>query len=113
MFHWGNFYGGKICAALERQHPRDLFDVKFLLDNEGFSGAVREGFLFCLLSGDRPIHETLAPNFQDQRRAMENQFSGMSKEVFTYDDFESTREKLVKIVQEKLTDKDQQFLPWF
>jgi hypothetical protein len=28
-------YGGKICAALDRQHPRDLFDVKLLLDNEG------------------------------------------------------------------------------
>ena len=24
----GQLYGGKICAALDRQHPRDLFDVK-------------------------------------------------------------------------------------
>jgi predicted nucleotidyltransferase component of viral defense system len=26
-------YGGKICAALDRQHPRDLFDIKYLLAN--------------------------------------------------------------------------------
>lgn len=24
----GQLYGGKICAALDRQHPRDIFDVK-------------------------------------------------------------------------------------
>ena len=28
-------YGGKICAALDRQHPRDLFDVKKLLEDNG------------------------------------------------------------------------------
>jgi predicted nucleotidyltransferase component of viral defense system len=27
-----DLYGGKICAALDRQHPRDLFDIKLLLD---------------------------------------------------------------------------------
>ena len=31
----GELYGGKICAALDRQHPRDLFDVHYLLDDEG------------------------------------------------------------------------------
>lgn len=30
-------YGGKICAAVDRQHPRDIFDVKLLLENEGFT----------------------------------------------------------------------------
>ncbi len=32
---FGQLYGGKICAALDRQHPRDVFDVKYLLENEG------------------------------------------------------------------------------
>jgi len=45
---FGQLYGGKICAALDRQHPRDLFDVKVLLENNGFSDEVREGFIFCL-----------------------------------------------------------------
>ena len=33
----GQLYGGKICAALDRQHPRDLFDVKFFLQNSPFT----------------------------------------------------------------------------
>ena len=23
-----DLYGGKLCAALDRQHPRDLFDIR-------------------------------------------------------------------------------------
>lgn len=38
----GQLYGGKICAALDRQHPRDLFDVKYLLDNEGFTDEIKK-----------------------------------------------------------------------
>lgn len=30
-----DLYAGKICAALDRQHPRDLFDVHLLLKGEG------------------------------------------------------------------------------
>ena len=106
----GQLYGGKICAALDRQHPRDLFDVKILMENEGFSDDVHEGFLLCLLCSDRPINEVLAPNFQNQRQAMDNQFTGMSYIEFTYDDFERTREQLVKTVNKILTDKDKEFL---
>lgn len=30
-----DLYGGKACAALDRQHPRDLFDIDMLFKNEG------------------------------------------------------------------------------
>jgi predicted nucleotidyltransferase component of viral defense system len=106
----GQLYGGKICAALDRQHPRDLFDVKYLLENEGFSDEIKTGFLYCLLSSDRPVHEIIAPNFQNQRAALENQFAGMTDEDFSYDEYESVRKKLVEIVREKLTRRDRQFL---
>jgi predicted nucleotidyltransferase component of viral defense system len=106
----GQLYGGKICAALDRQHPRDLFDIKHLMRNEGFSNDVRQGFLFCLLGSDRPINEVISPNFQDHRKAMENQFTGMSAEEFLYGDFEATREKLIKVVHAGLTDQDKEFL---
>lgn len=78
----GQLYGGKICAALDRQHPRDLFDIKYLLENEGITEAVKTGFIFCLLSSARPIHEILSPNLQDQRSAFNNQFAGMSAQQF-------------------------------
>ncbi len=106
----GQLYGGKICAALDRQHPRDLFDVKHLLENEGFSDEVRRGFIFCLLASDRPINEVIMPNFQDHRKAMENQFTGMSEDEFSYEEFEATREKLVNVIHANLTDQDKEFL---
>ena len=106
----GLLYGGKICAALDRQHPRDLFDVKYLLENEGFTDDIKEGFLFCLLGSDRPINEVLRPNFQDQRSALVNQFEGMTAEPFTYEEYEQIREKLIKTIHERLTDEDKEFL---
>ena len=106
----GQLYGGKICAALDRQHPRDLFDVKYLLQNEGFSDEIKKGFLLCLLSSARPIHELISPNFQDQRLAMINQFDGMSGEIFTYEEYESIRTQLVETINNNLTKADRTFL---
>ena len=65
----GQLFGGKIVAALDRQHPRDLFDVKYLLEKEGFTDEIKQGFLLCLLCSDRPINEVIKPNFQNQRSA--------------------------------------------
>ncbi len=106
----GQLFGGKIVAALDRQHPRDLFDVKYLLEAEGFTDEIKEGFLLCLLCSDRPINEVIRPNFQDQRSAHENQFAGMTDDVFSYEDFEVTREKLVQVLNQSLTQKDKEFL---
>ena len=103
-------YGGKIAAALSRQHPRDLFDVKYMdlpLSN------CREGLIFCLLGSDRPIHESLAPSLIDQRDAMANQFDGMTDIPFTYDEFEATRSKLIDDVKAIITEADREFLVSF
>jgi hypothetical protein len=106
----GQLYGGKICAALDRQHPRDLFDVKGLFLNEGFTNDIKEGFLMCLLSSNRPLNEMLQPHFIDQREVMVNQFEGMSSEAFTYEDFETTRTELIETIHQNLTERDQEFL---
>lgn len=106
----GQLYGGKICAALDRQHPRDLFDVKYLLENEGFTEEIKKGFILFLLCSNRPLHEMLHPNFIDQRETLVNQFEGMSEEPFTYEDFEKTREELIKTIHQNLTEKDREFL---
>lgn len=106
----GQLYGGKICAALDRQHPRDLFDVKYLLKNDGFTNEVKHGFLYCLLSTSAPINEVLLPNLLDQRKTLENQFEGMSTENFSYTDFLKTRDSLLKIINDQLTLEDRKFL---
>ena len=60
-----DLYAGKICAALDRQHPRDLFDVKYLIDNEGFTDDMRRAFIIYLISHPRPIAELLKPVCKD------------------------------------------------
>jgi predicted nucleotidyltransferase component of viral defense system len=103
-------YGGKICAALDRQHPRDLFDVKLLLDNEGFTDEIKHGFLFGLVSSNRPTFELLDPHLLDQRTAFENQFEGMSAIEFSYDEYEATRLQLIETIQSSLNESDKAFL---
>ena len=103
-------YGGKICAALDRQHPRDFFDVSLLLQTTGINEEIMAGFIYSLLASDRPFNEMLAPNRIDQIKAFENQFSGMSDIAFSYNDFEETREKLIQIIKGKMSQKDKEFL---
>ncbi|PCH61670.1 MAG: nucleotidyltransferase [Gammaproteobacteria bacterium] len=106
----GQLYGGKICAALDRQHPRDLFDVKLMFENEGFTDEIKRGFLLGLVSSNRPTHEILNPQFLDQRTAFENQFEGMSAIAFSYDDYEATRLQLMEEVKSSLDESDRAFL---
>lgn len=100
-------YGGKIAAALSRQHPRDLFDVKYM---DVPLTECREGLIFSLLGSDRPIRESFAPRLIDQREAMANQFEGMTDIPFTYEDFEETRLNLVANVPRTMTEDDVRFL---
>lgn len=109
----GQLYGGKICAALDRQHPRDLFDIKYLLENEGITKDIKAGFLYCLLGSERPILEILNPHFLDQKQALKNQFDGMTLDPFTYEEYDQTRKKLIGAILNSLTQSDKEFLIQF
>ena len=106
-------YGGKICAALDRQHPRDLFDVYLLFQESGYNEDVKNGFIQALVSHMRTMNEVLEPHLLDQRSAFEKQFQGMTDTAFTYEAFEATRENLINIVNSSLSDKDRSFLLTF
>jgi hypothetical protein len=103
-------FGSKICAALDRQHPRDMFDVHPLVTGEGLSRSVIRGFLVCLICHNRPIHELLMPNELDMTYTFSNQFSGMSGIPFTYSDYIATRSKLFPAILKSLSEKDRSFL---
>ena len=103
-------YGGKICAALDRQHPRDLFDIRLLLDNEGFTDEIKLGFIFALISHMRPISEVICPMLVDQKQAFDSQFSGMANIPFSYEDYERTRIQLIQEINSRLTNMDRLFL---
>lgn len=105
-----DLYGGKICAALDRQHPRDLFDIKILFENEGLTSDIRKAFIIYLACHDRPMSELLAPKFLDMRKVFDSEFQGMTENPFTYENLLDVRERLVSTISKELTGKERQFL---
>ena len=103
-------YGGKLVAALDRQHPRDLFDVHLLFENEGITDAMVECFVIYLSGHDRPPHEVLAPREKDISRTYEDQFEGMATVPVTLDQLTATRARLREELSRKLTTRQKNFL---
>jgi len=105
-----DIYGGKICAALDRQHPRDLFDIKLLLENEGVTDSIRRSFVVHLVSHDRPMSELLSPTFQDLKAIFENEFEGMTFVKVSLEELKAARSDLIQAIREGLTDTERQFI---
>jgi predicted nucleotidyltransferase component of viral defense system len=103
-------YAGKICAALDRQHPRDLFDIMMLLREGSFNEGMRQAFIVYLISHDRPMVEVLDPGFADIRPVFEAEFRDMTLEEVTCEDLEKTREELVSMIARELTVEEKQFI---
>lgn len=110
VLHAHDVYAGKLCAALDRQHPRDLFDVHQLLDHEGISAELVETFMVYLISSGMPIAELLAPNRLPIAEVFETQFSGMTLNPVTLEALEDTRERMITLIHQHITDKHRAFL---
>ena len=74
-----DLYGGKLHAALDRQHPRDLFDVMLLFENEGLTADLFRAFLVYVASSGRPMHELLAPAAPLREQLYGEEFEGMTR----------------------------------
>ncbi len=107
---FADLFGGKICAALDRQHPRDLFDIKLLFENEGLSEDIRKAFLIYLISHNRPIHELLDPGFVDFKDIFESEFAGLTRMMVKYEELVETRQILISKIRNDLTDDEKRFL---
>jgi predicted nucleotidyltransferase component of viral defense system len=105
-----DLYAGKICAALDRQHPRDLFDVYLLLKSEGLKPEIRKAFVVYLVSHPRPMVEILSPQQKDMRDIFEKEFKGMIAESIKFETLEKTRNELVEILREELTPHERRFI---
>jgi len=105
-----DLYAGKICAALDRQHPRDLFDITKLLENEGITESIRKAFIVYLLSHPRPIVELLNPNKIDISNIFETEFWGMTDEEITLETLLVTRDKLINNINLSLSKKEKLFI---
>jgi predicted nucleotidyltransferase component of viral defense system len=105
-----DLYAGKIVAALDRQHPRDLFDVRDLIANEGVSDALRQAFIVYLLSHDRPMSEVLAPTLKNIEAAFKHGFSGMTRDPVELADLLAARATLIKYIVGDMSADHRKFL---
>jgi len=105
-----DLYGSKLCAALDRQHPRDLFDVMVLMENEGITKDIRKAFLVYLAGHNRPPHKLLNPNPKDVRAEYESDFKGMSERDVSYEELIQCRDSLPNLILDGLTEDEKGFL---
>jgi predicted nucleotidyltransferase component of viral defense system len=103
-------YGGKLVAAMDRQHPRDLFDVMQLFTHEGITPRIRRAFVVYLASHNRPVHEVLFPTQRDITQDYERTFKGMTTEIVPLPRLLSVREELLDQLQRGLDDDERMFL---
>lgn len=103
-------FAGKLVAALDRQHPRDLFDVAQLLDAEGLSEPLLDAFVVYLASHGRPMSELLAPGEKDIGGEFENDFGEMAAERVSLDTLRSARSRFVRELHRTLLPRHKEFL---
>lgn len=105
-----DLYGGKLVAALDRQHPRDLFDVMQLFAHEGITPGIRRAFVVYLASHNRPIHEVLFPKLHDIDLEYERTFKGMTAFPVALPELLATRERLIGELHAALDEDERRFL---
>jgi len=110
---FADLYAGKLVAALDRQHPRDLFDVRDLLANEGINDELRKAFVVYILSHNRPMSEVLAPARLDVGQEFARGFDGIAETPVTLDDLYKTREVFIAELVGKMPDEHRRFLLTF
>lgn len=108
-----DLYAGKLVAALDRQHPRDLFDVRDLLNNEGIGDALRDAFIVYLISHDRPMSETLTARRKDIGQSFERNFTGMTADTVKLDDLLQARENMIESLIGGMPARHKEFLIGF
>ena len=103
-------HGGKLVAAMDRQHPRDLFDVLQLFAHEGITPGIRRAFVVYLASHNRPVHEVLFPDMRNIDQDYEHNFRGMTTEPVELDALLAARERMVQELQSSLDADERSFL---
>lgn len=110
LLSFNDLYAGKICAALDRQHPRDLYDTLLLLNNEGINRDLMRAFMVYLIGHNRPMAELLAPKAKPLAEAYESEFSGMTYDEVKLNVLEQSLPRLVATLMSHLNDDDKTFL---
>ena len=108
-----DLYAGKLVAALDRQHPRDLFDVRDLLANEGLTDQLREAFLVYLISHNRPMGEVLSGRRKDMAEEYRSGFVGMTETTVAMSALQLAQEALIDQLIGDMPEHHKRFLTGF
>jgi predicted nucleotidyltransferase component of viral defense system len=103
-------YAGKLVAALDRQHPRDIFDVWQLYESVGLTDTMVECFVVYLAGHNRPLHEVLFGHDKDIAAEYERAFAGMTQVPCSLDILLGARSRLRHELPRRLTAMHRQFL---
>lgn len=103
-------YGSKLVAAMDRQHPRDFFDVRGLFQGPGLAPGIVECFVCYLAGHNRPIHEVLYSRDIDLAVPYKSEFQGMTREKISLGELAVTRERLRTELPAALTESHRRFL---
>ena len=110
ILHTDELYGSKLVAAMDRQHPRDLFDVLGLLEQHGLNEGVVECFVCYLAGHNRPVHEVLFAHEIDIAPVFIGEFEGMARHAVSLNDLLDARRRLFDELPKALTSRQRAFL---
>jgi hypothetical protein len=103
-------YGGKLAAALDRQHPRDCFDVKLMYERFGLTPQFVDAFVVYLAGHNRPVHEVLFARPKDIAQVYEGEFRGMTVMDVPLQQLLDARARLMQELPRALTSGHREFL---
>ena len=103
-------YGSKLVAAMDRQHPRDIFDVMHMLDKFGWQELMIDCFVTYLAGHNRPVHEVLFPQVRPLEPTFSREFVGMTREPLTLEALALTQARLISELPRQLLPRHLSFL---
>lgn len=110
LLHPDELYGSKLVAAMDRQHPRDIFDILKLYEGGGLTDEIIECFVCYLAGHNRPIHEVLFANEIDITSSHANEFVGMTKDPVPLEILLETRTRLFAEIPTRMSSNHRSFL---
>jgi Nucleotidyl transferase AbiEii toxin, Type IV TA system len=103
-------YGSKLVAAMDRQHPRDMFDVMLMRGHYGWPDGLTDCFVAYLAGHNRPVHEVLFPKAKPLAAIFSNEFAGMTRDEVSLDALAQTQARLIQDLPQRLLQRHRQFL---
>lgn len=99
----------KIVAALDRQHPRDLFDIINLVDKNEVPADTINLFIIYALQSSRPLNEIVNPNLKELSQVYKNHFEGMTFEKASLEKLKEVRRRLIEILKKSIANNYNDF----